>query len=204
MPGLEGKPQAHDGERGRDPAGADAFDARVDPGGVGLEDATRGGIEPVEALVGDASEIEQSRQPIRRDPRGTHDFGRAPARRPNQPQHLGKPILGVHEAEPEEGVGLVLSLDVGEAVSVAVDADGGSNPVDAEGSGGHGKCGPRQGGPAQIAHPQAPQSRDDDERQGRPREGDPPGAPFRPSTSHAVRSNRTMATAWVRLRLTAR
>ena len=104
-PRLRGKAQQQ--EFGRQRATA-RCEKGVDPGGIGVERALHLRRQKRDFGFGGAIEAEHPHLPVGRDRLGPEDFGEpAGAVAPLQ-LHLEQPVLGMHKAEAEGGVFVVL------------------------------------------------------------------------------------------------
>ena len=101
-----------------------ALDQGIDAGGIGLEHGSGVRREIGEIGFGDAIDAEDTEKLVGAEA-GLAEQLREPAGAdPPAHFHLPEPILGVHVAEREGGVGLRAGIDVRDAVPVADDLDG--------------------------------------------------------------------------------
>jgi hypothetical protein len=82
--------------------------------------------------LGQGVEVERPHQLVDVQRVVSEELREPPLRRPAHQRHLPEPVLGVDEAEPEEGVGILAGEDVRHRMGVADDLEGGSRPLHGE------------------------------------------------------------------------
>ncbi len=110
---------------------------RVDPVGVGLEVLLRLSRELlVELLLRDLAPAEGAQEGVGLDLAGAEHLGEAPGGHVPADVHLPEAVLRMHEALRAEEVVLVVGVELGDAVGVALDLHGPGQPGHLEGAAG--------------------------------------------------------------------
>jgi hypothetical protein len=112
--------------------GALEVDGGVDAGGVALEEVELVGREGGEGAVGGGAEEEGALEAVVGEERGAEDLGEGTGGVAAEGVHLPEAVLGGDEALSEKEVVERGGVDVGDAVGVALDGDGGGEAGDGD------------------------------------------------------------------------